>query len=80
MDKLEVTEPNRSTSMVPDIAGRDLVLPKRSEIQKLSAKDVNATGAEEVFDTMMKFLGTTPTNRVHPLVPSEVNQIGRAHV
>ena len=75
MDKLEVTEPNRSNLMVPDITGQDLILPKRSEVQKLSAKDVNATGAEEIFSAMVKFLGKTPTDQVHPLVPNEVNQL-----
>ena len=38
MDKLEVTEPNRSNLMVPDITGQDLILPKRSEVQSLVPK------------------------------------------
>lgn len=74
-NKLEVTEPVYNG--IPDIAGRDLAVPKRTEIRKASATDVVAAGADEVFGTLYETLGATPIGQVHLLVPSEINQLTR---
>lgn len=69
----EQLEPQTRT--IPDIGGRDLVLPKRSEIQKKAAEDIIGSGADEVFGGLFQVLGTTPIDHPHFLLPKEVNRL-----
>jgi hypothetical protein len=74
-NKLEVTEPVYQG--IPDIAGRDLPVPSRTDIRKASAVNVMAAGADEVFGGLFETLGMTSIEQVHLLVPSEINQLTR---
>ena len=65
----------QKSNQVPDLEGRDLKVPSRTEVQRQSAKDIIAAGADEVFGSLFEVLGITPIDDVHPLELSEINQL-----
>lgn len=72
----EIVDPGEvfTATLVP-VKGQDLKIPSRAEIQRRSATDIIAAGADEVFGNLFGVMGSVDISQVRPLVPSAVNEL-----
>ena len=72
----KIIHPSQGLRSVPDIAGGDIVpIKSRAKVREESARDIIGAGADEVLGSLFEVLGSTSINDVHPLTPTEINDL-----